>query len=64
MADDIIGDYSEEELEELEDKLLEEDFERRQEEMPVSGRSVFEIEKLKNRKASDSDKHESGGRSI
>lgn len=38
---------SDEDLQELEDKLLEEEFEDRKDEMAVSGRSVFEIQKLK-----------------
>lgn len=44
---DNIGGYSEEELDELEDELLEEDFEEREEKMVVEGRSVFEIDRLK-----------------
>ncbi|MDO8495685.1 MAG: hypothetical protein Q7S32_04220 [bacterium] len=38
------------ELDEVEEKLLREDAEKRKEKMPVSGRSVFEIQKLKNKK--------------
>lgn len=51
MGDDVTKDYSEDELEELEDKLLEKDFEQHKEKMPVDGRSVFEIERLKNQKS-------------
>lgn len=45
--DNTNSNYTEEELDELEDKLLEEDFEKHQEDMAVDGRSVFEIERLK-----------------
>ncbi len=42
--------YSDEELEELEERLLEEEEERRKEEMLVNGRSVFEIDRLRHRR--------------
>lgn len=50
---DNLRNYSDDDLEELEEKLLEEEQERRKEEMLVSGRSVFEIDKLKRRKELD-----------
>lgn len=52
MSSDLIN-YSDEDLEELEDKLLEEDFEKHKEDMPVDGRSVFEIDRLKKDKKMD-----------
>lgn len=50
MSDSKYGNYTEEELEELEDKLREEDFEEREEEMLVDGKSVFEIDRIKREK--------------
>ncbi len=50
MNGDLKSNYTDEELEELEDELLEEDFHDREEKMPVDGRSVFEIERLKHSK--------------
>lgn len=57
MSDDLTN-YTEEELEELEEKLLEEDEKEREEIMPVSGKSVFEIQKAMNqpKKKDDGDK--------
>lgn len=49
MNDDL-RNYSDDELEELEERLLEEEQERRKDEMLVSGRSVFEIDRLKREK--------------
>ena len=50
MNGNMYGDYSEEELEELEEELLEEDFKEREEKMSVDGRSVFDIHRLKKEK--------------
>jgi len=47
MADVSVTNLDEDDLDALEDKLLEEEFEDRKEEMAVSGRSVFEIQRLK-----------------
>ncbi len=52
MNDDL-RNYSDDELEELEERLLEEEQERRKDEMLVSGRSVFEIDRLKRHKKSE-----------
>lgn len=38
---------TEDDLDEIEDKLLEQEYEDKKEEMAVSGRSVFEIQRLK-----------------
>lgn len=48
MSQDLTN-YTDEELEELEEKLLLEDEKEREEDMPVSGKSVFEIERAKRR---------------
>jgi len=40
------------ELDEIEDKMLEEDEEKRQKDMLVSGKSVFDLQKIKNDKSS------------
>lgn len=55
MSDSAYGNYTEEELEELEDKLREEDYEQREDEMLVDGRSVFEIDRLKREKKPEED---------
>lgn len=55
MSDNAYGNYTEEELEELEDKLREEDYEQHEEEMLVDGRSVFEIDRLKREKKPEED---------
>lgn len=48
MSDDTTN-YTDEELEELEEKLLSEDEKEREEIMPVSGKSVFDIQRIKRR---------------
>lgn len=53
MSDSKYGNFTEEELEELEDKLREKDFEEREEEMLVEGRSVFEIDRMKREKKAE-----------
>lgn len=47
MTDVNTTNLNEDDLDAIEDKLLEEEFEDRKEEMAVSGRSVFEIQRLK-----------------
>lgn len=47
---DKIEINDEEELEDLQDKLLEEDFRDREKPMPVEGKSVFELQRLKKKK--------------
>lgn len=50
----MYGDYTEDDLEKIEEELLEEDFKEREEKMAVDGRSVFEIDRLKrDKKAED-----------
>ena len=44
----------EEELEDLQDRLLEEDFKDREKQMPVEGKSVFELQRLKHKKKDNS----------
>ena len=48
MSDDTTN-YTEEELEELEEKLLAEEEREREEIMPVSGKSVFDVQRIKRR---------------
>lgn len=52
------SNYSEEDLDELEDKLLEEDFEKHREDMVVDGRSVFEIERLKSKRKKEDEEQQ------
>lgn len=52
---DVNLDVSEEDLDELEDKLLEEEFDSRKEEMAVSGKSVFKIQRLKQEEKKEKD---------
>jgi len=47
MTDVNATNLTEDDLDEIEDKLLEEEYEDKKEEMAVSGRSVFEIQRLK-----------------
>ena len=44
----------EEELEDLQDRLLEEDFKDREKPMPVEGKRVFELQRLKHKKKDNS----------
>lgn len=50
MNDDY-NKIDEEELERIEDKLLEEEAEREEEKMKVEGKSVFELQRLKDKKS-------------
>lgn len=49
-------DSKENELDEAQEKLIQEDQEKRKLEMPVSGRSVFEIQKIKHDRSQTIDK--------
>ena len=51
LASNDPDEFGEEYLEELEQKLLEEAEKSDHKDMPVSGRSVFEIERIKRKKA-------------
>ena len=60
MDDSILSDNDADEIddeyfEELEKRLLEEADKSDHKEMPVSGKSVFEIERLKRKRAEESD---------
>lgn len=46
--------YSEEELEEIEERLLREEEEKRKEGMLVSGKGVFELDRIKKKKVEES----------
>ena len=52
MNSSLKSDFLEDELEELEDKLLEEDFLEHKPKMQVDGRSVFEIDRIQREKRS------------
>lgn len=49
MTDDI-NEIDQEELDRLEDVLLEEEARKREEKMIIEGRSVFDLQKIKNKK--------------
>ncbi len=56
MSDNDLDEIDDEYYEKLEEELLEEADKSDHKEMPVSGRSVFEIERLKRKKQEDRDK--------
>jgi hypothetical protein len=45
--------YTEEDLDEIEEKLLKEDEDKRKEQMLISGKGVFDLERLKREKHQD-----------
>ncbi|OQB06217.1 MAG: hypothetical protein BWY19_00371 [bacterium ADurb.Bin212] len=45
--------FTEEDLDQIEEKLLKEDEEKRKEEMMVSGKGVFDLDRLKREKHQD-----------
>lgn len=56
LSDNDLDEIDDEYYEKLEKELLEEADKRDHKEMPVSGRSVFEIERLKKEKQKEKDK--------
>lgn len=55
LSDNDLDEIDDEYYEKLEEELLEEADKRGYKEMPVSGRSVFEIERLKRKRAEERD---------
>lgn len=51
------NDKKEDDLDQVQEKLIREDREKRKEEMPVSGRSVFEIKRIKEKDEKGIDKN-------